>query len=229
MKKSRVKFNTKAVSERIFNALVPVQTERLIDYAKERIGLIASQIMSYDGGHHMQHKMNLLDSLCWGVQYNGNLEGSGFYGEQQATKLSHLHEWSADSNAFPVGGRVLAENFIKQMGNLKSKGWRVFFAVLAPYWGYWEKGFRMKSRHGSFNDYDDDDVEGYSRFMKFAVMTEQYDIISNDLKPSVMKFSVHVPDSIAKKAKAFSRRKGYSRIEEKYKKRYPSNFKAILR
>lgn len=222
MKKSQVKFNTKAVSERIFNALVPVQTERLIAYAKERIGLIASQIMSYDGGHHMQRTMNLLDSLCWGVQYNGHLEGSGFYGEQQATSVSHLHEWSKDFDAFPVGGRVLAENFVKQMGNLKSKGWRVFFAVLAPYWGYWEKGFRIKTK--SLSDYDDDEVRAHSRFMKFAVMTEQYDTISNDLKPSVMKFSVNAPDpsptSIAKRAKSDRDRGTYSKLEQKYRKRY---------
>lgn len=222
MKKSQVKFNANKVSKRIFKALAEEQTRRLVAYAENRIGLIAAQIKSYSGGHNMQRTMNLLDSLCWGVQYNGHLEASGFYGEQQATSVSHLHEWNEDYDAFPVGGRVLAENFVKQMGNLKSNGWRVFFAVLAPYWGYWEKGFRLKIN--SLSDYDDDEVRVHSRFMKFAVMTEQYDTISNDLKPSKMKFSVNAPDpsptSIAKRAKSYRDKGIYSKLEQKYRKRY---------
>lgn len=193
MKKSQVKFNANKVSERIFKSLAEEQTRRLVAYAENRIGLIAAQIKSYSGGHNMQRKMNLLDSLCWGVQYNGHLEASGFYGEQQANKLSYLHEFSDKDHWFPVGGRSLAETFVKQMGNLKSKGWRVFFAILAPYWGYWEKGFRLKIN--SLSDYDDDEVRVHSRFMKFAVMTEMYDEISNDLKPSTMSIKIHVPDT----------------------------------
>ena len=220
MKKSQVKFNANKVSERIFKALAEEQTRRLVAYAENRIGLIAAQIKSYSGGHNMQRTMNLLDSLCWGVQYNGHLEACGFYGEQQANKLSYLHEFSDKDHWFPVGGRSLAETFVKQMGNLKSKGWRIFFAVLAPYWGYWEKGFKIKIKTPS---YQEDDAVNY-RFMKFAVMTEQYDTISNDLKPSKMKFSVNAPDpsptSIAKRAKSYRDRGIYSKLEQKYRKRY---------
>lgn len=150
---------------------------------------------------------NLLDSLCWGVCYNGQLVGSGFYREKTATDRSMLHEltkvqliegsgrskwrdlygaskkemesaFSEMTAGEPVDGRRRAEGFIeKESKNSKSGQWKVFFAILAPYWGYWEKG-----HHNVFT----------KKFEQFAVMTQFYDRVKEDLKPARTRIRVSV-------------------------------------
>ena len=180
MKPSVVKFNTDELKKVLFENLSREQTRRLIEYAVRKIRLLGDAIQMYHSKHHMDRTGNLLDSLCWGVSYNGKPVKSGFYREQKASRVSYLHEFFGDSTWFPVGGHVLAQNFIKQMGNLHYNGWRVFFAILAPYWGYWEEGFMFK---------------GFKtrKFLKFQVMTELYDVVSSDLKPASVKLTVKVP------------------------------------
>lgn len=183
MKASQVQFNTSALQKAIMEKLIPEQTKRLAAYADNITKEIGKTIGSYNSRHNLDRTGNLLDSLCWGVVYYGNLEAFGFYREQRATELSQLHEWFDEVYATPVGGHYLAQRFIERMSHLHYAGWRVFVAVLAPYWGYWEKGFTFRTR-GNANR---------SRFMRFAVMTQFYDTISTDLRPSVMKFTAEAP------------------------------------
>lgn len=182
MKPVRVKFNTKAFQNALTKELVEDQTNALLDYARQKILDIGNQIASYASGNHMDDSGNLLDSLCWGVTWKDQLKGYGFYRQQQATEESHLHTWfgSDISDLFPVYGHGLARQFIQQFAAKASfKGWQVFFAVLAPYWGYWEEGFKMRTINGE-------------RFMQFSVMTQQYDLIKEDLKPARTRFRVYV-------------------------------------
>lgn len=211
MKSSRVTINTAAISKRLFNSLVEEQTRRLIKYAEDELKLIGDEIKMYGGGNNMQRTYNLLDSLCWGVSYNGELKGYGFYEEQRATKLSYLHEWSGDYHEYPVGGHVLADNFIKQMGNLKRNGWSVFFAVLAPYWGYWEKGFKIYNK--ARTEY---------KTLQWNVMFQYYDKIRGDLKPSKVKYSVSVDTS-----KRWKPRKDTGYENPRYNKYYGKGYKNV--
>ena len=59
---------------------------------------------------------NLLNSLCWGVAYSGELKASGFFRNAQSTKISYLHEWSTEYAAFPVDGHSLAAEYIERYG-----------------------------------------------------------------------------------------------------------------
>lgn len=191
MTSARYVLNRNAVTKKLMAAFSVNVTNKLIAYAENKIQKIGDEIKSYSGGNNMQRTMNLLDSLCWGVSFKGELKGYGYYQPQQASELSYLHELSGDYADYPVGGHVLAEKFVKQMGNLKYDGWRVFFAVLAPYWGYWEKGFRFNTKNSS---YQEDDAVSY-RFLKWAVMAQNVDSISGELKPAVVKYSVNVDTS----------------------------------
>lgn len=188
MKESKVIFDTNALRKVMMDNLVKEQTDRLIDYAKETIKEIGNRILSYHRAHHMDRTGNLINSLCWGVSYSGELQDSGFYREASALSESFLHEFYPDYKyAFPVNGHALAQQYLSQYGKAGAKGyWRVFFAILAPYWGYWEQGFRMKSGGGSSG------IPRTERFMKFAVMTEFYDKITNDLRPAKTKIKIHV-------------------------------------
>lgn len=180
----------KDIKSEVSEYWVKVQNDRLVEYAKKTIQDIGDKIQTYNSRNHMDRTGNLLDSLCWCVSYNGKVVESGFYREQQASQLSYLHEWFRESyDGFPVGGHVLAANFIKRMSNLVHSGWRIFFAVLAPYWGYWEEGFKMKLHTPS---YQEEDAVSY-RFMRFAVMTQFYDRIASDLKPAKVTFKTKAP------------------------------------
>lgn len=175
--------------------LVKAQTDLLVSYAAGKIVEIGATISSYHSRHHMDRTGNLLDSLCWGVSYDGQLQQSGFYREAMATMPSGLHEWwnvqtryygPFDHYTLPsqyeVNGRQLAQQFIEKQGNTSYKGWLLFFAILAPYWGYWEEGFTLVnglSRKGNF--------QGAAR-RRFAVMTQMYDTVKNDLRPAKTTF-----------------------------------------
>lgn len=204
-------FNSSSLAKKLMDDAVAEQNRRLVVYAQNKIRLIGDMIQMYNSRNHMDRTGNLLDSLCWGLTYRGKLVDSGFYREQRATKLSYLHEWFHD-NSEPVGGHVLAANFIKQMSNLSYGGWRLFFAILAPYWGYWEEGFTFKGSRGE-------------RFLKFAVMTEFRDVVSNDLKPATVNFRTEAPtynavdwQKQAEKRDARAARKGGFSVYDKYSK-----------
>lgn len=178
MKKSQVKFNSKALEKAITDRLIPVQTAQLVAYAKDTIQKIGNAIQAYHSRNHMDRTGNLLNSLCWGVSYRGELAEAGYYREASSLRQSYLHEWSKEySNAFPVEGHAAAANYIQKYGATYTDGWRVFFAILAPYWGYWEEGFTFRSKRRT-------------GFMQFAVMTQFYDTVTKELKPAKVYFRI---------------------------------------
>lgn len=197
MKRTKVVgFSVARMKRNMMAIVVTEQTNRLIEYALNKVQEIGSRINEYHSLNHMDRTGNLLDSLCWGVTYKGKLKASGFYRDQQATKESHLHEFfSSDvQDMFPIYGHGMAQEFLEGYGNEDGNGWTVFFAILADYWGYWEKGFRMKVKGPEKEDWDEDDVSHYtSRTFKFSVMTEFYDKVKRDLTPAKVRLKVSVP------------------------------------
>jgi len=213
-----VGFNASEIKAQLMANAVAEQNRRLVEYAKSTIQEIGDTIKTYSGGHHMDDKGNLLDSLCWGLSYKGKVVESGFYREQKATELTYLHAWFHD-NTEPIGGHVLAQNFMKRMANLNYSGWRLFFAILAPYWGYWEKGFKMKIKAPS---YQEGDAVSF-RFMRFAVMTQFLDRIEKDLKPAKVTFKTEAPtytkeswSKLGEKRDSRAAKKGGFSVYDKY-------------
>ena len=232
-------FNAAKMAEQMTANAVAEQNRRLVEYAKEKIVYIGTMISSYNSKHHMDAIGNLLDSLCWGVGYDGKMVDSGFFREQRASKPSILHafygdesvdlfvggvkRWKQIQNAKdkatadwllassfegwspgePVNGHALAEAYLaKAEKNCKEHQWTVFFAILAPYWGYWEEGFR-NVRTGTF--------------MQFQVMTEFYDVVKADLKPAKTRLKVHVEKYASKSLRSSARKNMKSnnkRLEE---------------
>lgn len=188
IKSKVIGFNAKSMAAAMMKNVVAEQNRRLVEYAKEKILAIGNQIKTYHSRNHMDRTGNLLDSLLWGVSYEGKLVEGGFYRDAQARGESYLHEWFSGDVKYliPVNGRQLAQTYMQKYGNNGAKGWRVFFAILAPYWGYWEKGFTMKSGGG------DSGIPRSTRFMQFAVMTQFYDEVKQDLKPARVRFRVSV-------------------------------------
>lgn len=184
-KSKLVGFDEHKLYQRMLNKVVGEQNKRLVAYAQNKIVEIGNQIKTYHSRNGMDRTGNLLDSLCWGVSYNHQLIKCGFYREPQGRGVSYLHEWFSGDVKYlnPVNGHQLAQDYINKYGNNPSggNGWKVFFAILAPYWGYWEKGFTLNSGFG-----------GSPRFMQFAVMTQFYDEIKSDLKPARTRFRVSV-------------------------------------
>lgn len=192
-------FNPSKIRQQMIDAAIAEQSRRLVEYAEQRIMLLGEVISMYHSRNNMDRTGNLLDSLCWGVTYKGKYVGYGFYREQKASRSSGLHEWwgmgnnSRDpetgelsagqfyskrnkewtnvtaENLPEIWGHQLAEQFLKRQESKYPDGWTVFFAIAAPYWGYWEKGFTMK-------------IQG--NFVQFAVMSQMYDHIKSDLKPA---------------------------------------------
>lgn len=188
MKKSQVKFDKQALFNEMFNVLANEQTLRLIEYAKEKIIKIGDKIQTYNSKNHMDRTGHLLNSLCWYVSYEGEMQANGFYREEELHSRgndgaqSWLHEFLPDS-AEPVYGRELANEYLAKHQSGNSKGWKVSFAILAPYWAYWEQGFKMKSHFG-----------GGTQFLKFAVMSEFFDELRAELKPyKKVTFTISTP------------------------------------
>lgn len=166
-------------------------TSALLGYAEKKIQELGNLINSHHSKHHMDRTGNLLDSLCWGLTYKGKLCGYGFYRDKTATESSGLHEWwhvdtayygkldhSSLPDQFVVNGHELAEAFVSQYSSkINYDGWVLFFAILAPYWGYWEEGFIMKSYFGKTMG-----------FKQFAAMSQFYDGVSKELKPAKVTF-----------------------------------------
>lgn len=175
----------KDIKSEVSEYWVKEQNARLVEYAKEKIAGIAMSIQSH--GYMMDRTGNLLDSLCWVVSYNGKLVEGGFYREQQATDDSYLHELLPNDykETFPVYGHGLARQFINDYGNKSENGqWVVYFAVLAPYWAYWEKGHENVMTQ---------------KFEHFAVMAEVHDMCAQDLKPAKVELKVKKPHSFSVK------------------------------
>ena len=170
--------------------MVEEQNRLLIDYAEKKIRLLGDAIQLYHSRNHMDRTGNLLDSLCWGVSYDGKLVKGNFYRPQSASGSAYLHEFMSGDVKYliPVYGHQLAERYIVKYGNNGAKGWKVFFAILAPYWGYWEKGFNMKIKDNPWSK----DGSALYRFKQFAVMSEFYDVVSKELKPARTRLRVSV-------------------------------------
>lgn len=174
MKRSKViGFNAQKMKEQMMAIVVEEQNSRLVEYAKNKIREIGEKILATPYG--MDRSGNLLDSLCWFVSYKGKLVDSGFYREQTATRDSYLHElYPTDiREMFPVYGHGLAEQFINRWYGKYQNGWYVGFAILAPYWGYWEQGHYNVLTH---------------QMERFAIMAEIYDTAKQELKPADVKF-----------------------------------------
>lgn len=223
MGKSKViGFDSKKLEEKLVKNLVNEQTNRLIAYAKEKIVEIAKDIQSH--GYGMDRTGNLLDSLCWVVSYDGHEAGSGFYRSQRASRNSYLHELFSNSQRaieergisgdeikamYPVYGHALAEMFISEHGSKSKKGqWVVYFAILAPYWGYWEVGHQNILTH---------------QYEKFAVMAEFRDKVAKDLKPAEVSFFRSRPSYNIPKLKRLLDNMSKDRYKEKrHFSRWPS-------
>jgi len=193
MSNSVVVFDSKALAKDIFNNLVPYQTNLLIDYAMDEIKKLGDRIASYNSANGLDRTGNLLNSLCWGVTYDGVLKASGFYREETHKKRtnrkgdergfgvhggndSFLHEFFGN-DAELVEGRKLAKEYLQNVKG-KSNKWTVFFAILAPYWGYWEGGFRMVTTN---------------KRMQFQAMIYVFDDVRKDLKPAKTNITVYRP------------------------------------
>lgn len=199
MKKSEVRFNASYLRETLLKKLEEEQTKRLTLFAEAEIKKLGDKIQTYHSRHHMDRTGNLLNSLCWGVSFNGKLAASGFYRDavthsrgRDGSSVSWLHEFFSETGDV-VDGRRLAEEFIESKKNGgKEKGWNMFVAVLAPYWGYWESGFTMKGG-GGFNPESGTTFARFTRRLQFQVMTHIFDDVRIGLKPAKTHFSVYVP------------------------------------
>lgn len=226
-KSSLAGWNPETLKKQMMENVVAYNNARLVDYAKETIAKIGNKIKSYHSKNNMDRTGNLLNSLCWGVSYKGKLIEGGFFRDAvlndkgiAKTSESFLHEWFSGDEKYliPVNGRQLAEEYLQKVGNTGSSGWKVFFAILAPYWGYWEEGFTLI--HGgsvsSSGRKNGKLTKGYkgargATFMKFAVMAETYDQVRKDLKPArKYYFNVSVPQySHQKLVKKWNKQAGF--------------------
>lgn len=194
--KTRVKFETGKFKRELFKNLVEDQTTRLVKYAMEEIKNIGKQIETYNSRNHMDDTGNLLDSLCWGVSYNGKLVDYGFYRDKQASRESWLHAFS--ERAVAVNGRALAEEYIQKYGASYTNGWKIFWGILARYWGYWEKGFTMVGKNHRTK------IEGV------MILTQNYDKIKRDLKPARTRINIHIEKYASKSLRSAARRNFYT-------------------
>lgn len=167
MKATKINFPKETIKKQMMAYVVREQTNRLIAYAESEIKSIGNDISVAQTRNNLDRTGNLLDSLCFAVYYNGKLQKHGYYRSRVAVEDSALHEWSRPTGE-SVDGHLLAQNFIAQY-RPKENGWEVFFAVLAPYWGYWEKGFVITHTGTHF---------------EWAVMTSHLDTVKQDLAPS---------------------------------------------
>lgn len=194
-------WNPNAFLKEMTDNAIALQTERLVEYAISEVKKIGDKMLTYNSANNFDRTGNLLNSICWGVTYNGEKKASGFYRDavthtytnrwgqergmgMQGGTSSYLHEFFGGTEE--VNGRQRAEEFLDTYRG-KAKGWSVFFAVLAPYWGYWESGFVMRSGGGESN------VSRHTRFMQFQVMTHIFDDVRMALKPAKTRLTVYVP------------------------------------
>lgn len=196
-------FNATKMAEQMMANAVAEQNRRLVEYAKEEIKRLGDMIQTYNSENHMDRTGHLLNSLCWVVMYEGDgikFKESGFYREPklntyinrwkqerfkgvQGGSDSYLHELFGKSGDMEiVNGRQMAEEFISSFKGASHK-WKVAFAVLAPYWGYWESGHTNVFT---------------GQFKQFQVMSHIYDDVRMALKPAETHLTVYVPKYIYK-------------------------------
>lgn len=188
-----VGFNADSIRKKLLNDVIAHNNKSLVDYAKKEIRTLGDTIAAYNSRNNMDDTGNLLDSLCWCVCYDGKMVESGFYREKRATLPSYLHElskveflegsgrkkwkdvhatgiasFSEVSAAEDVHGHERAAAYLEKAPKKCKEGqWMLMFAILAPYWGYWEAGHRNV----------------FLGNVQFAAMTQFYDRIQGDLKP----------------------------------------------
>lgn len=209
-------FSPARIKKEAANYLIPIQTERLIEYAKAEIVKLGNKIQEYNSRNHMDRTGNLLNSLCWGVYYQGKMKGSGFFRKEttqdkgiEGTSQSYLHEFFERTDT--VNGRQMAQEFIDSYKGF-SEGWTIFFAILAPYWGYWEGGFTMKTGLKQ----DDDGNWHFTKklFMHHQAMTYVYDDVRMDLKPKTKHLDVYIPKYSYKNPR-YKNKRGYTKYLNK--------------
>lgn len=161
MRKTSVKFNEKAMRKQILDAIVPEQTKRLVEYAKEEIyEMIATRDFH-------SRTFNLADSYVWAVYYNGKEQEHGFVGGKMATSKSYLHEYSK-SQRVEVDGRKTAQEFLNYYRSQAIKnGWTIVWAACAPYAVYL------------------DPAVGSTKTNRFFVISQRYDHIKGTLEPKM--------------------------------------------
>jgi hypothetical protein len=220
MNESKVIFDAKKLATEMFEKLRVEQTNRLVEYAKAKIIEIGDKIQTYHSKNHMDRTGNLLNSLCWCVTYGTGEDEkySGFYRQEtlhgggiDKTSESWLHEFFSNDRE-EVKGHQLAQSFIDSYKGKDGK-WTVTFAILAPYWGYWEGGFKMKM--GGSTVYKGEpqqrNIPLTTRFMQFQVMSHVYDEVRRDLRPAETHITVYRPKYSYKNPK-YKKKKGYKKI-----------------
>lgn len=206
-------FNPAKIKKEAEAYAIPLQTEKLIEYAKGEIMKLGKKIQEYHSRNHMDRTGNLLNSLCWGVCYQGEMKGSGFFRPEtlqnkgiEGTSQSYLHEFFERTDN--INGRQLAQEFIENYKGYEG-GWTVFFAILAPYWGYWEGGFNMKT--GLKKDEQGQWHFTKRIFMHHQAMTYVYDDVRMELKPKTVHINVNIPKYSYKNPR-YKNKKGYTKF-----------------
>lgn len=209
---------TRALKKELTEYWIKEQTRLLIEYAEKEIVKLGNRMSSYSSANGLDRTGNLLNSLCWGVTFNGETKGSGFFRPAvlhsrgiDGGSTSYLHEFFPNDME-AVNGRQMAEDFIKSYSGQSVK-WEVYFAVLAPYWGYWEGGFRMKSGGGTVysGTKQQRDIPVSYRHMQFQVMSHVFDDVRMDLKPAKTHLSVYRPKYSYRNPR-YKNKRGYRKI-----------------
>lgn len=212
MKKSVVKFDANKMAAEMMKNLSEEQTRRLVEYAEKEIKVLGDKIQTYHSANHMDRTGNLLNSLCWCVTYGTGDDNKhyGFYRSEAShnkgidrTSEAWLHEYTPNERE-EVHGRQMAESFVSSYQG-KSGKWTACFAILAPYWGYWESGFTMKSGGGASG------ISRSTRFMQFQVMTHIFDDVRMALKPAETHLTVYRPKYSYKNPK-YKNKRGYKKF-----------------
>lgn len=211
-------FDAAKMAEQMMANAVAEQNRRLVVYAEKEIKRLGDMIQTYHSANHMDRTGNLLNSLCWVVTYNSGIVGYGFYRSPvthsrgiDGCSTSYLHEYFMNDME-ERNGRQLAEEFIESYKGSPNK-WKVAFAILADYWGYWESGFWMKSGGNTVyqGESREHSIPRSKRFAQFQVMTHVYDDVRMALKPAETHLTVYVP-KYSHKNPRYKNKRGYKKI-----------------
>jgi hypothetical protein len=177
-KKTKVRLNAKKLHADMMKKVVGIQTERLINYAISEVTKMGDELLVKMRGKPSDRTHNMLNSLVWAVYYDGKEEKHGYYRKSSSTRGdASLHEISKDPIA--VNGRQLARQFLDTYQPRQKNGWEIIWAILAPYYAYWEQGHENVF---------------YGKYVKFNMMTQRYDDIKNALGTKVnVTIQVNVP------------------------------------